>query len=365
MLVFDNLPAAEVTAITLSGEERVSDSAAATESVSLAFNPLLRSVVDTDEASDDVVVRVAMQPVSSDAVASSEDARIAFFTLPPPIVVPVSGRGRAADAPVRFCVTNLVGAPGVVITGSSEVPTTNPATNIARPGRPLLPWRTATVGEQDVVVDFLTAKILTGIWLIRTNFSMVTIEGNDTNAWTAPAFSQSFLIHRNTWNFRYQLAVPLAGFNFRFLRLLIPSQTPVDGASTYLLGGVYAGVLEQFPRNFRYDFEFATVQPVRDVSQEFGGWRQRLVMGEPLAQLSGTRMARTTRLAPGYADDLQSWQDIARRIRENDLFAIMLGSTDTAQGFVVRPINQGHWKWSRSNILRSQSPLDLEEVMGP
>lgn len=274
------------------------------------------------------------------------------------------GRSRATESPVRVCITNLVCGAGVVVTGSSET-TDSPATNILKPGRPMLPWRTAAGGAQNVVVDLLTATTLTGIWLIRTNFSQVTIQGNATNVWTSPTFSRAFTISRNPWNFRYQLAVPLTGFTFRYLRILIPSQTPVDGTAAYLLGGVYAGVTERIPQNFRFDVELTTVQPALDEVQQSGAWRQRLVMGEPLAAIAATRAARLTVLAPGYADDLNRWQDLARRIRDNDIFALVLGAQDPSQGFVVRPVNQNHWKWTRRNLLRTESIWELEEVMGP
>jgi hypothetical protein len=237
----------------------------------------------------------------------------------------------------------------------------------------MLPWRTTAGGEQAVVINLLSAKSLTGIWLIRTNFSQVIIQGNSVDNWVAPPFGQSFTVARNPWNFRYQLAVPLTrsevgvfgAFNYQYLCIRIPPQTPVDGTSAYLLGGVYAGVLETFPRDVRYEVEFTTVHPRQDVVQQYSAWRQRLVMGEPLVQLSMVRSARTTKLAPGYADDLKSWLSIERRIRDNDFFALMFGASDTSQGFVMRPINQGHGKWTRINQLRSNSTIELEEVVGP
>lgn len=298
------------------------------------------------------------------------------------------GRTRVPSSPIRFCMENLLNLDGVVITGSSEA-SGSPAINLRQPERPMLPWRSTSQGAGqlgtilsklglfrlgsppvlaaggNVVIDFLNAETLTGLWLIRTNFTQVTIQGNATNVWTSPSFSRSYTIARNPWNYRYQLSVPLSGFSYRYLRILIPAQSPIDGTSSYLLGGIYAGVLEQLPQNFKFDVEFTTVHPRQDVVQQYGAWRQRLVMGEPLVRLSTTRMARTTRLAPAYQDDLQLWLDIERRIRNNDFFALMMGSSDTSQGFVVRPINDGHQKWSRPNYLRAQSNLELEECLGP
>jgi hypothetical protein len=93
-------------------------------------------------------------------------------------------------------------------------------------------------------------------------------------------------------------------------------------------------------------------------------------MGEPLVQLAVTRATVVTRLAPGYSDDLMRWQDLSRRIVDNDIFGIMLSPNDTSQGFVVRPLDDE--KWTQQNIhnargsaVRMQSPWTLEESIGP
>lgn len=270
------------------------------------------------------------------------------------------GRTIVAGAPIRFCLTNLLD--GVGITGSTEA-SGFPASNIATPYRPMMPWHTTALGAQSAVIDFLSAKTLTGIWLIRTNFAQVTIQGHATDTWTSPSFTQTMTVARNPWNFRYQLAIPLHGFTFRFLRILIPSQTPTDGTSAYVLGGVHAGVLESFPQDILYDVEFTTVQPRKDVPQPDNAWRERLIMGEPYARLSLTRTTKVTRLAPGYGDDVRRWQEIERRISEINTFALMLGSADTSQGFIVRSINEGHQKWTRTSLLRMKSTIELEESM--
>ena len=274
------------------------------------------------------------------------------------------GRVVAAGSPIKVCVTNLICAPATTIIGSSEL-TASPATNIAKPGRPFLPWRTAAGGSQNVVIDFGSTKTITGLWLVHTNFATVTIQGNATDSWGAPTFAQTFTITRTPWNFRYNLSRPLVGFSFRFMRILIPSQTPLDGTSTYLLGGVYAGVTEVIPQGFRFEVDITTIMPAIDVEQQAGAWSQRLVMGEPLVSFSATRSARYTRLTPGYQDDLKLWLDLARRIRDNDIFAIALSTVDTSQGFVVRSINQNHWKWTMRTLLRSDSMWEFKEVTGP
>lgn len=274
------------------------------------------------------------------------------------------GRVKATGSKMYISIQNHVAALTTVITGSSEA-ANSPATNLSKPGRPFMPWRTAAGGDQNAVINFAAAKVVDAVWLVRTNFTSVRIQGNPSDSWGAPAFDQAFTISLSPWNFRYQLGVRLTGFNYQFLRVLIPSQTPTDGTAAYLLGGVWAGPIEKLPQNVRFDVNLATVQPSLDVAPQHQGWRQRLVLGEPLCRIAAMRTTRITHMMPGYQDDLALWQSIARRIRENDMLAILLGAADSSQAFVMRPINEAHWQWTRRRLLRAESPFELEELIGP
>lgn len=272
------------------------------------------------------------------------------------------GRVSALGSKIYVSVQNYVAASATVITGSSAA-ANSPVSNIAKPGRPFLPWRTTVGGDQSAVIDFGSALAITGIWLVRTNFATVRIQGNPTDSWGAPAFDQTFTIERSPFNWRYQFGVKLSGFTYRFLRVFIPTQTPTDGTTAYLLGGVWAGPVEALPQNFRFDVNLATVQPLADVAPQSQAWRQRLVLGEPFCRLAALRSSRITKMMPAFSDDLERWQDLARRIRDNDMFAILLGDADRSQAYVVRPINEAHWQWTRRRLLRAESPWEMEEAI--
>jgi len=261
-------------------------------------------------------------------------------------------------------IQNYVAASASIITGSSEA-ANSPATNISKPARPFLPWRTAAGGDQSVVINFAAAKQIDAVWLVNVNFAQVRIQGNASDAWGAPAFNQLYTVGLSPWNFRYQLGVRLTGFNYQYMRVFIPSQTPTDGTAAYLLGGVWAGPIEGLPQNVRFDVNLATVQPGQDVVPSHQGWRQRLVLGDPLCRIAAMRTVRITEMMPGYQDDLNTWQSIARRIRLNDTLAILLGAADNSQAFVVRPVNEAYWQWTRRRIGRAESPWELEEAIGP
>jgi len=272
------------------------------------------------------------------------------------------GRVSALGSKIYISIQNYVAATPTVITGSTAA-ANSPASNLSKPGRPFMPWRTTTGGDQSAVINFAAAKVVDAVWLVRTNFTSVRIQGNTSDSWGAPPFDQAFTIGLSPWNFRYQLGSRLTGFNYQYMRVLIPSQTPTDGTTAYLLGGVWAGPIEKLPQNVRFDVNLATVQPSLDVAPQHQGWRQRLVLGEPLCRIAAMRTSRITHMMPGYQDDLTLWQSIARRVRENDMLAILLGAADSSQAFVVRPINEAHWQWTRRRLLRAESPWELEEAI--
>jgi hypothetical protein len=274
------------------------------------------------------------------------------------------GRVKATGSQIRLSIQNYAAATGVVFVGSSEA-ANSPATNLAKPGRPFLPWRTTVATDSNVVINFGAAKQIDGVLLVRCNFASVRIQGNTADSWGAPAFNQLYTVAQSQFNWRYQLGVRLTGFNYQYMRIFIPTQTPTDASSAFLLGGVWAGPLEKVPQNFRFDVNLATVQPGQDVAPQSQAWRQRLVLGEPLVRIACMRSSRITEMMPGYQDDLKKWQDIARRIRDNDIFALLLGDVDSSQAYVLRPINEAHWQWTRRRILRAESPWELEEVVGP
>lgn len=179
-----------------------------------------------------------------------------------------------------------------------------------------------------------------------------------------PLYDQSVTIVRNVFNGRYQhshvppVTVP---FNYRYFRLVIPSQAPPDGAVVYRLGGLWAGVIVKPPSNFRMAFNVRVRDPRVDVAPEHGGWRQRLTLGEPSVVLSTTRQARVNKLTPGLGDHLASWLDIDRQARSADIFAVYFNAGDPTQGYVMRRLNDVEWDRDRHRLMTS--PYEIEEVI--
>jgi hypothetical protein len=261
---------------------------------------------------------------------------------------------------IRVSFDNLVAGVGVVITASSQ-DTAYPATNLTSPERPFLPAKTTATGEQWWVIDFGGAVTIGQLHLVRANFTGVTVQGNGTDVWTAPAFSTGLTVQRNRFTGRYQWAGVLAGFTYRYMRILVPSQTPADGAAAYLLGGVWAGASARLPKDVLWDVAYEVVEPRKDLQPSDGGWRQRLVEGDPLLRLTVNRLAKTVRKAPGLADGLAAWLDVDRQAREAGPFALFLNAGDDSQGYVVQTVNPPTWQMQR--LRRAGSQWSVEEAL--
>ena len=263
------------------------------------------------------------------------------------------GRSVVAGSRVRISTTNFASiAAGATVSGSSEDPEF-PATNVQNAGRPFSPWKlTGTSGTLTVTLG--ASQPVSGIILVRPNFPEVQIQ--------VGAFDETYTLARNPYNFRYQHGVYLGSTQtVSSVTITMPSGTPTDGSSAFLLGGIWIGTFEFLPQNFRFDINIATVQPLSDIAPQHQGWRQRLIMGEPLSRLAVMRSSRITKNMPGFDDNLGQWQDIARRIRLNDTLGLILGDADPSQAWVMRPINEAHWQWTRRRLLRAESPWELEE----
>lgn len=261
---------------------------------------------------------------------------------------------------MKLSLLNLVAAASVI---GSTAAAAFPAANVKSPERPFQPWRSTGLGVQSLVVDFGAAVVLNVVAPIHANVGTVTIQGNATDVWTSPAYSQTQAIGRNPWNTRYQAAHLPVGFTYRYLRLLIDSQTPLDGLAYYSLGGLWAGGLESPARAVRYDYDIEPIEPRKDVQPEHGGWRERLTMGYPLSQIMTRRQALLAAdTVAGLADQLAAWLDLDRRMFAGDYFLLLLDRDVSRHVWVARRLNTPRWRiaWPLA-----ESDLEFEEVVGP
>lgn len=261
---------------------------------------------------------------------------------------------------LRLSFSNLAAAATVTATSEDLV---YAAVNARAPERPFLPWKTGALGDQRLVIDFAATTALDAVALVRTNFASATIQGNDTDVWTSPSYDEDITIAVNPWSGRYQHAhrVVAPGFSYRYLSILIPSQTPVDGASAYLLGGVWAGLLAATPRSFLQEYQAQRIEPRQDIGPDSRAWQQRLTLGEPRVSVK-VRLQALTGRPPGVGDELGTWLGLQRTMASVDVFLASIEDSDPGQAWIVRSIAEP--QWSLDNRMAT-ADAELMESVGP
>lgn len=260
----------------------------------------------------------------------------------------------------RVSLANL--AVGATFSGSTAA-AGYPAFNAGSPERPFQPWKTTATGAQRLVVSFGAPVTLDHVTLIRTGFASAIIQGNATDEWESPppSYSQEVTVARNSVSSRYHHAHQIVGsFTYPYLSILIPSQTPLDGAASYLLGGVWAGVWTYPPRAFRWGYRLERIEPLLD-QRTLSGGLHRLRLGEPIARITAQRQALLGATAPGLTDDLAAWWELDRKMAEADVTLVWWEPGDPAQVWVMRRLAPPDWTVTGPRL--AEASLELEEIL--
>jgi hypothetical protein len=254
---------------------------------------------------------------------------------------------------LQFGFTNKVAT--ATITSSSQ-DATFVRDNLKTPQRPFYPWKTTVATDSWAVIDFGAAQAVDLVGVIACNVATVRIQGNATDSWGSPSYNSGDLtVSQNPWNGRYQLVNIPSGFTYRYLRLFIPTQTPVDGASVFSVGGLWAGVRVSAAEHFRWGAQFTTVHPRLDVGPDHHGWRQRLRQGEPLVRIDCAIPAQTDAAQPARNDALDTWAGLQQQMWEAGHFLLFSNVVDDAQGWVMRLMNDPVWTVDAGqSVLRAQ-----------
>jgi hypothetical protein len=267
---------------------------------------------------------------------------------------------------IRFSVANLV---TLATIAASSAATAYPAANVATPERPFTPWRSGggtPIAEQTLTLDFGATVALGVIALVRANFLTATVQGHATNSWGSPSYSEAIQTGREPTNTRYGRVLIPSGtgspFNYRWLRLVIAAQTPLDGAAYFLLGGLWAGAWLTTPRGVDWSYTLRRIEPHTDVQPPHAGWLERSRRAEPIAFLTAHRKVTINHNAPGSGDDFGAWQEIDRQLLEADKALTQLDTANVYQGWVMRRREDPEWT---VNARLAESPLALSEITGP
>src|SRR4030042_2463084 len=151
---------------------------------------------------------------------------------------------------------DLLSLTGAMITVSSE-DSNYPKANMLDLAHLRRHYRSLVITETTIVIDFSSAKAIKAVLLNDVNFTNVYIQGNDTDVWTSPSFSQQFTISEDKRVQRYKLYTALTGFNYQYMRIKITAQTPTDGLSVFRIGTlVVTETILELSRNPSIPYEY-------------------------------------------------------------------------------------------------------------
>lgn len=109
--------------------------------------------------------------------------------------------------------------------------------------------------DESVVLDFGATASPTAIFLNQVNFPAATIQGNATDSWGSPSFTQAIAPaldrckNRKGW-------FDLTGFSYRYMRILISAGQTLDNLeATPAIGNILLGVPVVMPRVYQFNAE--------------------------------------------------------------------------------------------------------------
>jgi hypothetical protein len=156
------------------------------------------------------------------------------------------------------------------ITASSEA-SGFPGSNLLDVHKPGAEWRSTATTEQNIVFDTGTVGcVVTAVFLGDVNFTSVTIQGNATDSWGSPSFSQAFTVSKDNVVQRYKAFAALTGFAYRYLRLLVPAQSPTDSEAFFRIGTAipasWAGEMEINPEYGGYAYSGQKLSKTEEIA---------------------------------------------------------------------------------------------------
>ncbi len=156
------------------------------------------------------------------------------------------------------------------VTASSEN-ASFPGDNVLVYGRPGKEYRSGDTAETTLVLDFGAVAQVGGLYVGEVNFEDLVIQGNDTDSWSSPAFSQAVTVTLDVLTQRRKGFFLLTSFEYQYLRLVIENQTRTDGAAFYRIGVVLAvGSAAALAYNPSWGYEYGAQKMYKRIETESG-----------------------------------------------------------------------------------------------
>lgn len=148
-----------------------------------------------------------------------------------------------------------------------------PAENIADLSKPSAEYRSTGALQTTIVLDTGAASTaVAAVYVGGVNFTSLTIQGNATDSWGAPSFTQAVTIAQDAELLKRKAFIALTAFAYRYMRLVIPVQTRTDGEGFYRIGAVaLMSAAAELPINPQYGYERSPGWPHEEVELDGGG----------------------------------------------------------------------------------------------
>lgn len=129
------------------------------------------------------------------------------------------------------------------INSQSEQDSLFPASNLKLIERQFRYTKTTTTGNNWWILDFGVAKQINSVVLLNTNFTTYKVQGDSTTSFVSPLTdSGNLTIAKEPFRERYyHITNPQnysPAFNYRYMRIYVPTQSTTDGESAFKLGGL-------------------------------------------------------------------------------------------------------------------------------
>lgn len=130
-------------------------------------------------------------------------------------------------------------------------------------------WKASAAGAISVVIDFGAAKAVTFFYLAG-NFDYMKIEGNATDAWTAPSFTSLRDWPKDYKVGRYKCVTELSGFTYRYMRISVPAAAIRVGTIAEIQTIFFPATVLSFTNNPDFGYTTQVKEFVKKLEMEAG-----------------------------------------------------------------------------------------------
>lgn len=200
-----------------------------------------------------------------------------------------------------------------------------PSTNL-KEIQPVKAWKSTAITDSYILYDFGAARSLTGLFLNRFNFASFRIQGNATSDFSSPSYNvlvsaqtKDEIYDENYMHYFHEFNA----FNYRYLRIFIPGQTPLFESTYFKVGNLLVGnYVETWNPKAGYSVEYVEKADTKEFDS---GYTEEVKIG------------RTKRIFSGQFDKISNTEYNKIRYTRNPVVLYHDWESDPTKCYLVRP----------------------------